>query len=309
MPYEIGSKIKTLRLAAAMTQEQLAQKLSVTPQAVSKWESGASMPDIQLLPELSVTLGTSIDALFSMTDDSRMARIENMLWDRRFLTQQEFETEERFLKDKCLEKQPRAALLLAQLYNKRAVEYREHAAPLARRALLLQPDCKDAHHAVFDAEGGPYTDWNFANHTGLIDFYRDFVREHPEDFCGYLWLLDLLIADGLENGEAIAYDTGAFRVVHGDASVLQQIGSGNHGTDRICAAVSSIIAVRIFEIGQPVKPIADGLVKRDSKVLLKNIVHLRSGDSLYRQFAGILAAPHDGKRCKLIDFICRRLNL
>lgn len=213
MPYEIGSKIKTLRLAAAMTQEQLAQKLSVTPQAVSKWESGASMPDIQLLPELSVTLGTSIDALFSMTDDSRMARIENMLWDRRFLTQQEFETEERFLKDKCLEKQPRAALLLAQLYNKRAVEYREHAAPLARRALLLQPDCKDAHHAVFDAEGGPYTDWNFANHARLIEFYRDFVREYPENFCGYLWLLDLLIADG-RCAEARQYLEALDRVEH-----------------------------------------------------------------------------------------------
>ena len=176
MSFEIGRNIKTLRLAATMTQEQLAQKLSVTPQAVSKWESGVSMPDIQLLPELSVLLGTSIDALFSMTDDSRMARIENMLWDRRFLTQQEFETEERFLRDKCLE-QPRAALLLAQLYNKRAVEYHEHAAPLARRALSLQPDCKDAHHAVFDAEGGPqYLEaLDRVEHTYHFELYRGMI--------------------------------------------------------------------------------------------------------------------------------------
>lgn len=43
MSFEIGRNIKTLRLAATMTQEQLAQKLSVTPQAVSKWESGGSL--------------------------------------------------------------------------------------------------------------------------------------------------------------------------------------------------------------------------------------------------------------------------
>lgn len=75
------------------------------------------MPDIQLLPELSVALGSSIDALFSLTDDSRIERIDNMLWDRRFLTQQEFESEERFLKEKCLEpeRQSRATLLLAEL--------------------------------------------------------------------------------------------------------------------------------------------------------------------------------------------------
>ena len=142
MTNEFGAKIRSLRAGAGLTQEQLAQKLSVTPQAVSKWESGTSMPDILLLPPLSVALGTSIDALFSMTDDRRMERIDNMLWDRRFLTQQEFESEERFLKEKCLEpeKQARATLLLAELYNKRAKEYREHAAPLARRALSLLPE-------------------------------------------------------------------------------------------------------------------------------------------------------------------------
>lgn len=198
MTNEFGAKIRSLRAGAGLTQEQLAQKLSVTPQAVSKWESGTSMPDILLLPPLSVALGTSIDALFSMTDDRRMERIDNMLWDRRFLTQQEFESEERFLKEKCLEpeKQARATLLLAELYNKRAKEYREHAAPLARRALSLLPESGDAHHAVFDAENGAYFDWNYANHAKLIEFYLDFVAAHPQDKHGYQWLLDLLIADG-----------------------------------------------------------------------------------------------------------------
>ena len=196
---DFGGRIKTLRLSKSMTQEQLAQRLRVSPQAVSKWENGVTLPDIQLLPELSILLGTSIDALFSMTDDKRMERIDNMLWDQRFLSREEFEAEERFLKDKCLEPdaQARATLLLAELYCKRAREYRELASPLARKALELLPDYeKAAHTALFEAEGGVFPDWNAVNHHRTIAFYQDFITRHPGQRRAYLWLLDLLIDDG-----------------------------------------------------------------------------------------------------------------
>ena len=196
---DFGGRIKTLRLSKSMTQEQLAQRLRVSPQAVSKWENGVTLPDIQLLPELSILLGTSIDALFSMTDDKRMERIDNMLWDQRFLSREEFEAEERFLKDKCLEPdaQARATLLLAELYCKRAREYRELASPLARKALELLPEYdKAAHTALFEAEGGVFPDWNDVNHHRTIAFYQDFITRHPGQRRAYLWLLDLLIDDG-----------------------------------------------------------------------------------------------------------------
>ena len=199
MNIDIGSKIKTLRLSKSMTQEQLAKALHVSAQAVSKWENGSSLPDIQLLPALSVTLGTSIDSLFSLTDESRFARIDNMLWDQRFLSREEFETEERFLKDKCLEPdaQARATLLLAELYCKRAREYRELASPLARKAIGLLPEYdKAAHTALFEAEGGVFPDWNAVNHHRTIEFYKDFIARHPSQRRAYFWLLDLLIADG-----------------------------------------------------------------------------------------------------------------
>ena len=196
---DFGGKIKTLRLSKSMTQEQLAQRLRVSPQAVSKWENGVTLPDIQLLPELSILLGTSIDALFSMTVDKRMERIDNMLWDQRFLSREEFEAEERFLKDKCLEPdaQARATLLLAELYCKRAREYRELASPLARKAIGLLPEYdKAAHTALFEAEGGVFPDWNDVNHHRTIEFYKDFIARHPSQRRAYFWLLDLLIADG-----------------------------------------------------------------------------------------------------------------
>lgn len=135
MNLEIGAKIKQLRLARGMTQEQLGKPLRLSAQAVSKWESGATMPDIQLLPELSVQLGVTIDELFSMTDRTRMDRIDNMLEDVRYLPAHEFENIEQYLKDKITlpDTKAEATLLLARLYNKRAGEYRELATPLPGR--------------------------------------------------------------------------------------------------------------------------------------------------------------------------------
>ena len=135
MRLEIGQKIKQLRLHRGITQEQLGQSLGLTGQAISKWESNTTMPDIQLLPELSALLGVSIDTLFSITDRTHIDRIANMLENVRFLPAHEFEDSERYLKDKQLtpDTQAEATLLLARLYNKRAKEYRDLAAPLARQ--------------------------------------------------------------------------------------------------------------------------------------------------------------------------------
>ena len=75
MRLEIGQKIKQLRLHRGITQEQLGQSLGLTGQAISKWESNTTMPDIQLLPELSALLGVSIDTLFSITDRTHICSI------------------------------------------------------------------------------------------------------------------------------------------------------------------------------------------------------------------------------------------
>lgn len=62
---KIGENIRALRLRKGLTQEQVAQQLGVTYQAVSKWENGTNTPDIALLPEIASLFGVTIDALFS----------------------------------------------------------------------------------------------------------------------------------------------------------------------------------------------------------------------------------------------------
>ena len=62
---KIGENIRALRLQKGLTQEQVAQQLGVTYQAVSKWENGTNTPDIALLPEIAALFGVTIDALFT----------------------------------------------------------------------------------------------------------------------------------------------------------------------------------------------------------------------------------------------------
>lgn len=63
MNESIGSIIMRLRKEHGMTQEQLANALGITFQAVSKWENGISSPDISTLPLLADLFGVSVDAL------------------------------------------------------------------------------------------------------------------------------------------------------------------------------------------------------------------------------------------------------
>ena len=62
----LGKRIAALRKEKGMTQEQLAEKVGVSAQAVSKWENDASCPDITLLPLLSDILGASVDELLGV---------------------------------------------------------------------------------------------------------------------------------------------------------------------------------------------------------------------------------------------------
>ena len=59
----LGEKIAEKRRVRGMTQEEVAEKLGVTSQAVSKWENKVSLPDITLLPAIADLFETTIDAL------------------------------------------------------------------------------------------------------------------------------------------------------------------------------------------------------------------------------------------------------
>ena len=65
----IGNRIAKFRKAKGMTQEDLANHMGVSSQAVSKWENDASCPDISLLPQLCKVLGITTDELLTGKND------------------------------------------------------------------------------------------------------------------------------------------------------------------------------------------------------------------------------------------------
>lgn len=73
---KLSNNIFTLRREMGLTQEELANRLGVTNQAVSKWENGQSCPDIELLPALADLFDVTLDQLFDRAPLSAPAGLE-----------------------------------------------------------------------------------------------------------------------------------------------------------------------------------------------------------------------------------------
>ena len=81
---ELGEKICHLRKLAGMTQEQLAEKLNIARQTLSKWENGTSMPDVESIVRLSSLFHTSLDELLleeerHMENEKAQITLEDMM--------------------------------------------------------------------------------------------------------------------------------------------------------------------------------------------------------------------------------------
>lgn len=194
---ELGSKIRQLRMKAGITQEDLAKEMRVTYQAISKWENNVCTPDIGLLPKLSVFFGVTIDDLFDLTTEAKLARIVRMLEMERELPQDKFAETVEFLKGQLdnTEKKGKIYSLLAQLYHQRVLSDCETADLYARKSLMEEPGEKECHWIFQKTANGAICDWNAGNRSKLITFYKELVAANPEIGRNYLYLLDNLLAD------------------------------------------------------------------------------------------------------------------
>ncbi|MBQ8576924.1 MAG: helix-turn-helix transcriptional regulator [Clostridia bacterium] len=74
----IGENLKQLRRARGITQEELAEMLGVTPQSVSQWECGRTLPDISLLAPLAHTFEVSSDTILGIDVESKQRQIDTL---------------------------------------------------------------------------------------------------------------------------------------------------------------------------------------------------------------------------------------
>ena len=79
---KIGNYIQNLRKKTGLTQKDLADKLNISFQAVSKWETGESLPDTGILLELADVLGTSVDKLLRggaiVANERKLMKLEDV---------------------------------------------------------------------------------------------------------------------------------------------------------------------------------------------------------------------------------------
>jgi len=75
----IGETIKKLRKQKDMTQEQLAEYLNISPQAISRWEINSTLPDITLIPMLANIFDVTTDMLLGVDIDAKEKRIEEIV--------------------------------------------------------------------------------------------------------------------------------------------------------------------------------------------------------------------------------------
>ena len=75
MDMTIGKRIAHLRKEKGLTQEELAGRMGISPQAVSKWENDQTCPDISALPKLSKLLGVTVDELLEGKSETPAVRV------------------------------------------------------------------------------------------------------------------------------------------------------------------------------------------------------------------------------------------
>lgn len=75
---KVGFKITHFRKEMQLTQDDLANRLNITRQALSKWENGTSLPSIELLIDLCQLFNTSVENLLCLNDKTRIENSDDL---------------------------------------------------------------------------------------------------------------------------------------------------------------------------------------------------------------------------------------
>ena len=158
------------------------------------------MPDITLLPILSSELGVTIDELFDLTAEQKLQRIQKRIDVEEEFSNDVFYEYENLLKIQLdeFEDKRRVLSLLASLYHHRAESYLRKVSKYSREAILMAPEIKDCQWMLQKADGANIWDWNVANHSSVIDFYKKVIDSDtvaPQTPLPYYEIIDNLIAD------------------------------------------------------------------------------------------------------------------
>lgn len=194
MDFNLGSVIKRLRNEQGVTQDALAEYLGISYQAVSKWETGTTLPDITLLPKLAVFFGVRIDELFSVDHEDELERIDAML-QRETMTDQNYAYAKRIL-DGILRESPKNVEVMkryAKVYLAKTNTDLLTAGKLLEQAMEFAPLDEEIYSLYRSVRGGS----EYKQHSDNDWFIRvcePYARKYPQNIGLYRMLIEAMVS-------------------------------------------------------------------------------------------------------------------
>ena len=176
MAFNIGGNIKKLRAEKGVTQEQLAEHLSITYQSVSKWENNITAPDLYLIPAIAEYFEVSIDDLFKVDMNgyrnkaARLFAIYEHTHKKEDFDKADAEYEKLFADNKADNEDMRIYGTLNQY----------HSNALAKKAEKLLRQSIELGHETTDAQL-MYLLTSLGRNQENIDYYEDLVKTDPDN--------------------------------------------------------------------------------------------------------------------------------
>ena len=110
-----GQIIRKIRRNANMTQEQLAELLTVSPQAVSRWETDVAMPDISTLPAICNIFDVSADELLGIDHEKKEEKIDDIRKNARGFSARGYSEEAKSILEDGLREFPNSHKLMSEM--------------------------------------------------------------------------------------------------------------------------------------------------------------------------------------------------
>ena len=194
MDFNLGRVIKRLRTEQGVTQDALAEYLGISYQAVSKWETGTTLPDITLLPKLAVFFGVRIDELFSVDHEDELERIDAML-QRETMTDQNYAYAKRIL-DGILRESPKNVEVMkryAKVYLAKTNTDLLTAGKMLEQAMEFAPLDEEIYSLYRSVRGGS----EYKQHSDNDWFIRvcePYARKYPQNIGLYRMLIEAMVS-------------------------------------------------------------------------------------------------------------------
>ena len=194
MDFNLGSVIKRLRTEQGVTQDALAEYLGISYQAVSKWETGTTLPDITLLPKLAVFFGVRIDELFSVGHEDELERIDTML-QKETMSDQNYSYAKRIL-DGILKENPKdveAMKRYAKVYLSKTNTDMIAAGKMLESAMELAPLDEEVYGLYRSVRGGSEYKYHSDN-DWFIRVCEPYARKYPQNIGLYRMLIEAMVS-------------------------------------------------------------------------------------------------------------------